>query len=96
MFEPSSSPALNNRSAYKKIAAAAMSTTPGGETVDPVDEVHRVRQHDDGDHGDERREVGREHDVLVAGERDAEVEHRDAEERQHAAAQHLTGDLGRG
>ena len=44
-------------------------------------------------HGDERREVGREHDVLVAGERDAEEEHRHAEQRQHAAREHLPGDL---
>ena len=33
----------------------------------------------------QRREVGRQHDVLVARERNAEVEHRHAEQRQDAA-----------
>ena len=75
MFEPSSSPALNSRSAYRNIAAPAMSTMPAGETVEAVDEVDGVRHHHDGEHGDERREVGREHHVLVARERDAEVQH---------------------
>ena len=41
------------------------------------------------------REVRRQHDVVVARERDPEVQHRDAEQRQDAAAEHLAGDLRR-
>ena len=63
-----------------------MITIPRGEAVEPVDEVDRVGDHHDGEHGDERREVGRQHDVLVARERHPEVEHRHAEQRQDAAA----------
>ena len=38
---------------------------PAREAVEAVDQVDRVRHDDDGEDGDERREVGREHHVLV-------------------------------
>ena len=43
----------------------------------------------------ERRHVGREDDVVVARERDAEVQHRHAEQRQEAPREHLARDLRR-
>ena len=67
----------------------------GREPVEAVDEVDRVGEQHDADHGDERREIGRQHHELGARERHAEEEHGDAEQRQHAAAEHLPRDLRR-
>ena len=49
---------------------------PGGETVEAVDEVDRLRHPEQPQHGDERSPVGRQQDVV--DERDAEVVHRHA------------------
>ena len=68
---------------------------PGREAVEAVDEVHRVGQDHDADDGEQRREVGRQDDVLVARERHPEVEHRHAEQREETPRQHLARDLGR-
>ena len=79
MFEPSSSPALNSRSAYRNSAAPAIATMPAARPSSPSMRLIAFAITTTHEHGDERREVGREHDVLVARERHAEVEHRDAE-----------------
>ena len=70
-----------------------MPTTPGGQAVEPVDEVHGVGHERHPDHRQERRQVGREHDEP--GEGDPEEEQRDPEERQEAAGEDLPGQLGR-
>ena len=93
MFDPSSSPALNNRSAYRKIAAPAMSTIPAARPSSPSMRLIALAITTTVSTVTSGGEVGREHDVLVARERHAEVQQRDAEHRQHAAAQDLARDL---
>ena len=67
---------------------------PGGQAVEPVDEVDGLGHAGDPQHRHQRRDVGREHDEP--GERDAEIEHRQAEEVHDRRAEHDAGELGRG
>ena len=67
----------------------------GRETVEAVDEIDRVRHQHDPQRGDERRPVRRQHDDIGAEqvERHPEVEHRHAEQHEHARGEHLARDL---
>ena len=71
----------------------AIRDDPGGQPVESVDEVDRVRERDDPQRGDEREDARSEHER--AGEGDLELLHRRPGEVQDARGEDLAGDLGR-
>ena len=85
--------ALRQLVAVEEEGAGGDGDDPGGQAVEAVDQVDGVGDDADPRHRDQRLEVGRQRDEP--GERDLEVEHRDAEQVQHAAGEHLSGHLGR-
>ena len=64
MFEPLEEAVLEQPVGVEEQRGAGDDHDARGEAVEPVDEVDRVGEHHDHDHGDERREVGRQHDDV--------------------------------